>query len=113
MPVYQEMDQDLLREILEQYKDQDILTGEKKKEDAYLRQFPCPRCGGSTQPHFPGVQRVFSPKEPLPQMDLKCLSCDAVFNPRNGVISRLGNPGKAIEQAYAQQTPWIRTDDEG
>jgi len=106
------MDQELLRSILEHYKDEDILSGERKKEDAFLRQFSCPRCGGKTVPHFPGVQRVFSASEPLPQMDLKCLQCKAVFNPRTGILSSLGNPGEAIQQAYAQQTPWIKPADE-
>lgn len=113
MALYQEMDPQELQEILDCYRDQQgYLADEKKKEDAFLRQFACLRCGGETQSCFSTVQTIYNTSEPLPQLNLRCLACGCEFNPRNSVIYKLGNIGKAIESAQAQQTPWIKTCDD-
>jgi hypothetical protein len=108
MPVYQEMDQGVLAAILEKYQGEDILSGEARKEDAYLRQFACIRCGGNTTKAFPGIRQVYSGGL-MPKMNLKCTACGCEFDPRTGVLLNLGNVGEAIEQAQAQQTPWVKS----
>jgi DNA-directed RNA polymerase subunit RPC12/RpoP len=102
-----------LREALEAYADQDLLFGAKRKEDAFLRQIVCPRCGGETSPCFSSIRTVFAPDQIPPRHNVKCKACGAEVDPRNGVLLSLGNIGKAIEQGLAQQTPWINPGDEG
>lgn len=107
MPLYQEMDEEELRAALAHYQADDLLFGEQRKEAAWLRQHACPRCGGDTSPCFGSIATTFSTDQVMPRNNLKCRMCEAEFDPRTGIIVRLGNIGRAAELALAQQTPWI------
>lgn len=113
MPVYQEMSEEELQAILSAHGATTELADEQKKEDAFMRQFPCPRCGGEAVPCFSSAKTVFTSGSLVPRLNKQCLACGCEFSPHSGIIAKLGNPGKAIETALAQQTPWLRQlDDE-
>lgn len=102
------MPEEELYAILEANKDTpDELAAAKKAEEAFIRNTPCTRCGGSCTPTFPGPRMVYSPGSLLPRYTLTCRTCGAEFAPSTGVLLRLGNMGKACAVALAQQTPWL------
>lgn len=107
MPLYQEMPEEELLAALEHYKQDDILFGEKRKEDAWMRQIGCPRCQGITRPCFSSVKTVFSGDQVMPRHNLACTACGCEFDPRTNVILKLGNIADAISMARSYQTPWV------
>lgn len=105
--VYQEMDPEVALKIIEGYEDE--LTGESKKQEAFYRQFRCPRCGGECIKHFISAQHAF-PQDGdvlLPRSGLKCKLCDCLFDPHTNLIITLGNAGKINERLGATMIPNI------
>lgn len=111
-PTYKEMDPDLLEHLLEGYEDE--LTGEARKQEAFYRQFRCPRCGGECEKHFLGVGHSFSSTSDtyLPRSGLKCKLCECVFDPHSDLIVGLGNAGKISERIQPTLVPLIKPDDD-
>lgn len=104
---YEEMDPELALKLSEGYPD--VLSGETRKQEAFYRQFPCPRCGGPCDRHFLGVSHAF-PQDGetlLPRSGLRCNLCDCVFDPHTGLIVQLGNPGRIQERLAATKVPFI------
>ncbi len=68
---------------------QDVLTPEILKEDAFFRARSCPSCFGSATRSFVDPKRPFVPGNPLSNKLLQCLQCEAEFNPYTGLITRM------------------------
>ena len=88
-----ELDPKLVWKLIEGYPNE--LAAEAKALDAFYRQFVCQRCGSKCRKELsPG--HVFSDPNTLgPRSLLRCLSCEALFDPHSGIRLELGNPYKA------------------
>lgn len=102
--VFQEMDPDLARKLIEGYPPE--LEGEFLKRAAFYRQFNCPRCGGACGEHFISVAHAIS-EDMLPRSGLKCSMCDCVFDPHSGLIIELGNLANINERVPPTLTPSV------
>jgi len=91
MPIYQEMDPELVWKLIEGY--QNELDPEAKKLDAFYRQFKCPRCRGNCRKEIhagPDGGHAFSDPETLvARALLRCLLCSCLFDPHTGMILEL------------------------
>ncbi len=112
MPVYQELPPEVVQEMLKGYKDE--LEGAKRVDDAFYRQFPCPRCGGECQRAFLGIKHALPEdgENLLPRSGLRCKLCDCLFDPHSGLILELGNVGKIQERLQPTQVPWVGQEEE-
>ena len=108
---YQEMDPELALKLIEGY--DDVLTGEMRKQEAFYRQFDCPRCGGKCDKHFLSIQHAFpqNGESLVPRSGLKCRLCDCVFDPHSGLMVSLGNAGKITERVLPTLTPFVGGDE--
>jgi hypothetical protein len=100
-----EMDPELAMKAIEGYANE--LGPEHKVQEAFYRQFPCPRCGGKTEKHFLSIAHSFSGDGLLPRFGLKCMLCDCIFDPHSSIIVDLGNAGKIGERIRPTLTPII------
>lgn len=80
-----EMDPDLARKLLEGQVD--VLTPLTQKENEVFSSVACPHCSSSEVQVFVNRAAPFSKGSPLPNKLMKCLGCEAEFNPRNGIIT--------------------------
>lgn len=79
MGAYKELDPDVVRKALEGQ--QDLLTPEVRKEEAFLRHCTCPNCNTSSFETMVNVRKPFSPGVALPNKILRCMGCRAEFDP--------------------------------
>lgn len=87
MAVFKEMDEQILRALLEGQ--EDVLTPLVNKQRESFSSVSCPNCrAGEVEPIL-DIVRPFSPGNPLPNSLMKCLSCWTEFNPSNGTITKV------------------------
>jgi hypothetical protein len=86
-----EMDPAFALAALEGY--QDELSSEKRANDAFYRQFRCPRCGGECSPEY-SAQHAFGGGAVVPRALLRCLKCRGLMDPHSGLQVELGNLGE-------------------
>lgn len=67
---------------------QDLLSGEVKKEEAVFRNTPCPECRGFQHSPFIFSTRPFSPLSALPKKHLRCLDCGCEFDPETRLVTK-------------------------
>lgn len=68
---------------------EDVLTPLVQKEQSFFRNSTCPACGGASHLPFVNPRRPFSQGSPLPNKLLKCLQCEAEFDPTTGLITSI------------------------
>lgn len=90
MPHFKEMPEDQVLAIISQYPDE--LSGEQRKQDAFLRQFQvCPNCHGRTLvkdiPTFGAFRNDAVIAAPL----LRCTQCHHAFDPDTGLTLNRGD----------------------
>jgi len=89
MPVFKEMDEDIVLRLIQGYEDE--LTPETIKQDAFYRQFSCPRCSVPLQKeHDP--RTAFDSESIVPKALLRCPECRYLLEPHSGVIIERGSP---------------------
>lgn len=87
-----EMDQELLRKLLEGTEDE--LSGEVQKLEALYRQYMCPQCGGRCQKEFDRRHAFSDPNVAVPRALLRCVDCSCLLDPHSGLRLETGNIGK-------------------
>jgi hypothetical protein len=92
MPVFKEMDPELCRRAIEGYEDQ--LAPAHKAQEAFYRQFRCPRCETSLQKEFNG-RTAFDSDSIIAKALLRCGECGYLIEPHTNIVVETGNPAKA------------------
>lgn len=88
MGAFKELDPDVVLKLLEGQ--QDLLTPELKKEEAFFRNTSCPTCGERGLEAVLNEKRPFSPGVPLPNKFLRC-RCGTEFEPYTRLILSVGS----------------------
>jgi hypothetical protein len=96
MRVYKEMDPELARRLIEGY--QDELTPALKAQDAFYRQFNCPRCKGSLQKEIDS-RVAFTGDGLIPKALLRCATCRYLIDPHTGLVVEFGDASKIPYEA--------------
>lgn len=102
MPVFSELDPELAWKLIEGY--EDTLSPEAKAQEAFYRQFRCPRCKQPMNKEFDG-RHAFSGDSLVARALLRCGGCDLLLEPDTGLVLESGNPAKALTET----TPVIRS----
>jgi hypothetical protein len=92
--VYVEMDPELVRKALEGY--QNELAPEKRKLDAFYRQFKCKRCSGPVRQETHSQHCFNDPDTMTPRALLRCEHCSCLFDPHSNIVLELGDPDKVL-----------------
>lgn len=87
MSAFKELDPDVARKALEGQ--QDLLTPEVRKEEAFFRNSSCPNCSAQSLEATINVKKPFSPGAPLPNKILRCLMCRTEFDPYSGLVLKV------------------------
>lgn len=90
------LDPEITMKLLEGHKD--VLTKQAEQSDEFYAAQSCPRCGGSCR-KIGDSRTMFADGEMMPRFYLQCLACGCEFDPRNGMILKLGNLAQAVEPA--------------
>lgn len=85
-----ELSTETIRALLEGQ--EDLLSGEVRKEEAVFRNTPCPECRGFQHSPFILSTRPFSPMSPLPKKHLRCLGCGCEFDPETRLVTKASVP---------------------
>lgn len=88
-----EMDPELVLKAIEGY--QNELAPAQKALDAFYRQFRCQRCGSECRKEGTVTHAFGDPDILVPRSLLRCLKCEALFDPHSGIRLEMGNPSKA------------------
>lgn len=91
MGVFKEMDPEVARRLVEGY--QDELTPEAKAQDAFYRQFRCPRCQCSLEKRF-DARTAFDSESLVAKALLQCPNCSYMVEPHTNLVIDSGNPAK-------------------
>lgn len=92
MPVFKEMDPELVWAALEGHKD--VLTPEAESLERMYRTCRCPRCKTELQKEF-DPNHVFADENvSVPRALLRCTSCRYLLNPHNNMIIEYGDASK-------------------
>lgn len=91
MGAYQELDPQIAWRLIEGH--QDELAPAAKAQDAFYRQFRCPRCKGELQKEFDG-RTAFSGDGVLPKALLRCPNCAFLLEPHTNLVVEFGNAAK-------------------
>jgi hypothetical protein len=91
---FQEMDPEIAWKLIEGYEDE--LSPAHKVQEAFYRQFTCPRCGrdGLARETISARHAFSDPDSPVPRAGLRCNSCSCLFDPHTGMLVEMGNPAK-------------------
>lgn len=87
MPTFQALDLETIRQLLEGQ--EDVLTPQIQKEQAYFRALPCPVCRNQATTSMIDGVNPFSPGATLPNRVLVCTRCSAEFDPYTGLIRKV------------------------
>ena len=91
--MFKEMDPALVWKAIEGY--QNELASEQRALDAFYRQFRCQRCGSTCRKETIPNHAFADPAVLVPRSVLRCLSCEALFDPHSGIRLEMGNPAKS------------------
>ena len=101
MPIFKEMDPNLAAKLIEGY--ENVLDPERRKLEAFYRQFKCPKCKGNMIKHFLSIQHSFGdPDIPVPRSGLKCMACNLTIDPHSGIVVDLGVAAPEAAQKVAR-----------
>lgn len=84
---------------------EDVLTPAVTAQEAFYRQFSCPRC------KCDDMNKVFNPKTTfscgtlIPKALLKCGWCALTLDPETGIVVESGNAAKAAPQSTLPLIP--------
>lgn len=95
MPVFSELDPELAWKLIEGH--EDVLSGEAKAQEAFYRQFRCPRCKQAMNKEFDG-RHAFSGDTLVARALLRCGGCDLLLEPDTGLVVESGNPAKVAAE---------------
>ena len=91
MPVYNEMDPELVWKIVEGH--DNVLDAEARTLDTFYRQFRCPRCQGELQKEF-DRRHAFTGDTLVARALLRCPNCRYLIDPHANIVLEGGNPAK-------------------
>lgn len=91
MPVFKEMDPELIWRAIEGYTDE--ITPAVKTRDAFYRQFRCPRCDCELNKEF-DVRTCFNGEDIAPKAQLRCPNCSYLVEPHTNVVIEFGDASK-------------------
>jgi uncharacterized C2H2 Zn-finger protein len=91
MPVFKEMDPELCLRAIEGYTDE--LTPAHDAQEAFYRQFRCPRCDCPLQKEF-NAKTAFDDDSLVAKALLRCPNCSYLVEPHTNVVVETGNPAK-------------------
>ena len=89
-----EMDPALAWKAIEGY--QNELAAEKRKLDAFYRQFKCLVCKGAVQQETHSKHCFSDPDTIVPRALLRCLDCAMLFDPHSGLVVEKGDPDNLL-----------------
>lgn len=89
---FQPMDPELAWRAIEGY--QNELDPEVKAQEAFYRQFVCPRCRGKCQKEMVRGHVFSDPNTLVPRSTLRCIDCRCLFDPHSGLLLEPGDPSK-------------------
>ena len=92
MRVYKELDPVLAWKLIEGY--ENALDPELKGQDAFYRQFRCPRCKGELQKEFDGRHAFSDPNVIVARALLRCAICRYLIDPHSRIVLESGSPAK-------------------
>lgn len=75
---------------------QNELDSEKRRLDAFYRQFRCKQCQGEVRKETLANHAFGDPDCLVPRAVLRCLRCDFLFDPHSGLAISMGDPEKII-----------------
>lgn len=87
--IFLELDEDEVLRLLEGYTDE--LTPETIKEDAFYRQFTCPRCRSGALHKNLQSNHCFGGGALIARSVLTCENCGHCFDPHTGLALNIGN----------------------
>jgi hypothetical protein len=88
MGVFKELDPAIIRRVIQGY--DDVLTPTAKADEAFYRQFSCPRCNGNMNKEF-NARSAFDGESLLPKALLRCPLCTLLLEPHTNVIVEVGD----------------------
>jgi hypothetical protein len=91
---FEEMDPQLIWKAIEGY--QNELAPAQKALDAFYRQHRCPRCKSECRKELLANHAFADPTSLVPRAVLRCLSCEALFDPHSGIRLEMGDPDKNL-----------------
>ncbi len=91
MRVYKEMDPELVRGLIEGYEDE--LTPASRAQDAFYRQFSCPRCKCKLVKEVDS-RTAFTGGGLVPKALLRCPNCRYLIEPYTRVVVEFGDASK-------------------
>lgn len=98
------LDPEIIEKLLEGA--QDSITPLAKSREQFYQSQACPNCGGNAFQKFGYAHSLFISNDPLPRYHLRCKNCNCSFNPHSGIVTELGNIGKA----FVPSVPLINKD---
>ncbi len=87
MAKFKELDPEVIKKLLEGQ--EDLLTKEVQKEEAFFKNSYCPKCKSIYLESFVDPNKPFISGSPLPNKRLKCIDCRTEFNPYTKLILSL------------------------
>ena len=102
MGVFREMDPELAWRLIEGYKDE--LTPAARVQDAFYRQFRCPRCKGTLNKEV-NARTAFSEDSLVPKALLRCPTCSYLVDPHTNLVVESGNPAKVPTEIFSPFDP--------
>ncbi|HNC99627.1 MAG TPA: hypothetical protein PKW90_26090 [Myxococcota bacterium] len=110
MPVYKELDPEVLEQMLKPYRDEgeDTLGKERRHEEAFLKQQQCPTCGASGMiPFLVSTRHAYGHGNLLARNALRCTACGTEYDPHSRIVLGTGNLAQAVEAMQANQVPLV------
>jgi len=93
MATYEELDPELAWKAVEGFTNE--LSPAVKTQEAFYRQFQCPRCRGGLQKEIDPRHAYSDPDSIVARALLRCSDCGFLQDPHTGIIVEQGNPAKA------------------
>ena len=85
---FKTLDPEVVLKLLEGQ--EDVLTPEVKKLEAFYRQFKCPNCKGSVRKEYSSGHAFSDPDTLVARALLRCIECDHLFDPHSGMTVERG-----------------------
>src|SRR4051812_6494656 len=92
MPLFKEMDPELVLKAIEGH--EDILTPEGERLEALYRTFSCPRCKCALQKEFDLRHAYADPRTMNARALLRCSNCRYLIDPHVNLIIEYGDASK-------------------
>ena len=94
LPVLKFLDPQITLKLLEGH--EDTITPAAQERERFYKSQSCPRCHGNALEKVGDLRIMFVDGDPLARYLLGCRNCGCEFDPHSGLITKMGNVGKAF-----------------